>query len=489
MKKKIISFLIALLILLPITVSAEGETNDLVGPDMSSPGSIITYKITVSSPSAQVVQYDADLTYDKSTVLELVSIQDVPVNENEGVPWKGEKNVIGPSPTKLKFTNTGIVGTSQVAILTFKVKEDVTKSDTVLKLSGFLTDADGNVLQTAEVSKTISIKSTDNTLKDLKVNGNTVVNFSPSTYSYSMQVEQETTTANIEATTNSTTATFVEKYGPRSIGLDYGENKIEVKVLSASGEEKTYLIQITRLDNRGTNNDLKEIVINSGKVKISFDKNTLSYNIRTYKETSVNIVATPVDPKATVKIEKEDNLKIGDNVVKIIVVSEDGKEKNYTININNLDRDVDTSLKNLEISGLDDEFKFDKNVSDYEIIYKVKYKDKLVFIPTINSDTDDVQIDKPLLEQTLANLKEGSIVKVRVYATNGAESLYTVTFVADKRINFFFLLSVVVFILLLVIFIRLIINRKKNEPAELEHVVESEEELAKTKRINKINLE
>ena len=57
----------------------------------------------------------------------------------------------------------------------------------------------------------------------------------------------------------------------------------------------------------------------------------------------------------------------------------------------------------------------------------------MVFIPTINADTDDVQIDKPLLEQTLANLKEGSTVKIRVYATNGAESLYTVTFVADKH--------------------------------------------------------
>ena len=482
MKEKIISFLIAILILLPITVRAEGETNDITGPEMSSPGAIITYTISIQSPSATVVQYDGSVTYETS-VLELVSIQ----SED---PWEGN-NVIASSPLDLRFTNSGIVATSsKVAVITFRVKDDVTKSDTIISLSGKLKDRDGNVLPTGEpVSKSISIKSTDNSLKDLKVNGNTVVNFSPSTYSYSMQVEQETTTVNIEATTNSSTASFVEKYGPRSIGLDYGENKIEIKVLSASGEEITYQVFITRLDNRGTNNDLKEIVINSGKVKIPFDKNTLSYNIRTYKETSVNIVATPVDSKATVKIEKENNLQIGDNVVKIIVVSEDGKEKTYTININNLDRDVDTSLKNLEISGLDEEFKFDKNTTDYEIIYKVKYKDKLVFIPTINNDADDVQIDKPLLENTLANLKEGSEVKIRVYATNGAESLYTVTFVADKRINFFFLLSVVVFIILLIIFIRLIINRKKSNPEEPEHLVESEEELAKTKRINKINLE
>ena len=482
MKKKIISFLIILLVFLPIAVRAEGEKNDITGPEMSSPGAIIVFSVSIQSPSVEVVQYDGQVTYETS-VLELISIK------SEG-PWEGN-NVIASSPLDLRFTNSGIVATSsKVAELTFRVKDDVTKSDTIISISGKLKDRDGNILPTGEpVNKSISIKSTDNSLKDLKVNGNTVLNFSPSLYTYIMQVEQETTTVNIEATTNSSTASFVEKYGPRSIGLDYGENKIEIKVLSASGEEVTYALYITRMDNRGTNNDLKEIVINSGKVKISFDKNTLAYNIRTYKETSVNIVATPVDPKATVRIEKDEKLQFGENVVKIIVVSEDGKEKTYTININNLDRDVDTSLKNLKISGLDEEFEFDKNVTDYEIIYKVKYKDKLVFIPTINSDTDDVQIDKPLLENTLANLKEGSIVKIRVYATNGAESLYTVTFVADKRINFFFLLSVVVFIILLVIFIRLIINRKKEVPVEPDHLVESEEELAKTKRINKINLE
>ena len=159
--------------------------------------------------------------------------------------------------------------------------------------------------------KTIAIKSTDNTLKDLKLNGKTVVNFSPNTYSYSIQVEAITTTANIDAVLNSPTASFVENYGSRSVQLDYGENVIEIKVKAASNAEKTYVINVNRLDNRGTNNDLKSLILNSGKIKLNFDKDTLEYKIKTYKLDSIDIEALSVDEKATVKIEKPEEIIFG----------------------------------------------------------------------------------------------------------------------------------------------------------------------------------
>ena len=501
MKKKLLSFLLALVILLPIVVRAEGETNTLVGPELSSPGAEISYDITFSSEEIAIKGYNATLTYE-SDVLELLSIEN---SKN----WKNSKgsNKLGNSPLDLSFKHvdddnveTGIIAKNEkVATVKFKVKKDSTKSETTITLGGSLIGDSNdqtvtNMIPTPENPKVVAIRSTDNTLKDLKLNGKTVVNFSPSTYSYSIQVEQETTTANIEATTNSSQATFVDKYGPRSVGLDYGDNVIEVKVVSAAGEEKTYVIKINRLDNRGTNNNLKEVILNSGKVKINFEKSNLSYKVKTYKLTSIDVKATAEDTKATVKIEKPDNLQIGENPINIIVTSEDGRPKTYTIVLDNLNRDIDTTLKNIEIFGLDSDFTYDKNVYDYEIVYKPQYKNKLVFKYELNNeeDKDSVQIDEPLLEKTKSNLKEGSIVKIRVYATNGTESLYTITFVPDKRVNFFFLLFIVIFVVLLIVFIKLMIDNKKRKnlvETDDDTIIESEEELVKTKRMNKINLE
>lgn len=217
--KKYFIFLI-LGILIPKVVLAADSTT-LVGLDLSSPGETISLDIKLNVAST-IDEYSAQLTYETS-ILEFIGIE----NQNN---WKGN-NSITDSPVKLSFTHdNGVAGETVVATLKFKVKTDVTKADTLINLEGTaVTQADDTISNLPKVSKTIAIKSTDNTLKDLKLNGKTVVNFSPNTYSYSIQVEAITTTANIDAVLNSSTASFVENYGSRSVQLDYGENVIEIK--------------------------------------------------------------------------------------------------------------------------------------------------------------------------------------------------------------------------------------------------------------------
>ena len=101
-------------------------------------------------------------------------------------------------------------------------------------------------------------------------------------------------------------------------------------------------------------------------------KNNLKYTIITHKLTKIDVEATAEDVKAKVKIDKPESLVIGENIVKITVTSEDGKDKTYEIVINNVEYDVDTSLKKIEIFGCDEELEFDPNVLDYEIRYKEK---------------------------------------------------------------------------------------------------------------------
>ena len=475
--KKYFIFLI-LGILIPKVVLAADSTT-LVGLDLSSPGETISLDIKLNVAST-IDEYSAQLTYETS-ILEFIGIE----NQNN---WKGN-NSITDSPVKLSFTHdNGVAGETVVATLKFKVKTDVTKADTLINLEGTaVTQADDTISNLPKVSKTIAIKSTDNTLKDLKLNGKTVVNFSPNTYSYSIQVEAITTTANIDAVLNSSTASFVENYGSRSVQLDYGENVIEIKVRAASNAEKTYVINVNRLDNRGTNNDLKSLILNSGKIKLNFDKNTLEYKIKTYKLSSIDVEALSVDEKATVKIEKPDEIIIGENIINITVTSEDGNEKIYKVTLNNVDYDIDTSLKDIEIFGCDEELEFDPKVFDYEIIYKSKYKDSIVIKPIINATDEDVKIDEPLLEKTSV-IEPGAVIQIRVYATDGTESMYTITFVKDTRINFFFLLGLIIFIVLLVIFIKLIIKRNKDKNNKESITKEKPKDIEKTKKLQKINL-
>lgn len=484
-KKSLIIFLIG--IFSPIIALATGnDTNSLEGPDMSSPGETITYDIKVKA-SSTIDKYTANLSYE-STVLEFVGVE----NKDD---WKAElKNEGTRDPTTtsipLEFTReSGYIGETTVATIKFKVKSDATKSDAKLTLSGTI-GFETTISNLPEVTKTIAIKSTDNTLKDLKLNGKTVINFSPNTYSYSIQVEAITTSAAIDATLNNQTATFTDKYGPRSVQLDYGENVIEIKVKAASGDEKTYVINVTRLDNRGTNNDLKSLILNSGKVKLNFDKNVLEYKIKTHKLTSIDIEAVPVDSKATVKVEKPEEIIIGENTINITVTSEDGKDKTYKVTFNNVDYDIDTSLKDIELFGCDEELKFDPKVFDYEIRYNSKYKDSLVIKPILNTTDEDVKIDEPLLEKTSSTIEAGTVIQIRVYAIDGTESMYTITLVKDTRINFFFLLGLVIFIILLIIFIKLLIDKKKNKGNKKYNYRNfTNSRIRKTKRLQKINLE
>ena len=494
-KIKILFYLLISLVLFPKMVFAVEEGNTLSGSDLTSPGAKITFDIKVSSNSTYT-KYEADLSYE-TNILELVGIEN---KEN----WTGANTLTDKSPLSLKFSHeTELTGDTTVATVTFKVKPDATKAETRISIVGKLTESgDGTIKNLEENSKTIQIKSTDNSLKELKVNGTSVVNFSPSTYSYSMQVESNITAAKIEATLNNSTATFVDKFGPRDIDLEYGENKIEIKVKSASGDEKTYVVNIVRNDNRGSNNNLKKIIINSGDIKINFDQNVLEYRIKAYKLTKLDVVCETVDIKAKCEVHGPEKVEVGDNKVEIVVTSEDNKTKTYTIVVNNQDRELNVTLKSIKIIAKEENVvlnpTFNKDVLDYEVLYSPRYNGNIVIIPEVASKEDEVKYDEALLESTLEDLKVGSKVEIRVYAPDGTENLYTITFVKDNRINFYTILFGVILLILLVIFIKLSIDRMKINSSNGDssyggkvkvYKKEDEMELMKTKRLNKINLE
>ena len=468
-----------ILFLIPINVFAESKSV-IKAPDKTSPGQEIAIDIVVTNDAA-IDNFKANLTYETS-VLEILSIE----NKND---WIDNTSFNKSSPLALDFAhNNGIKGETTIATIRFKVKEDVSKSNTIVTLEATTrTKEDGTINSLDKVSKTIDIKSTDNTLKEIKINGEALTNFSPRQYEYSFVVEQSVTTANIEATLNDKTASFKDNTGPKkTLSLDFGENKHDIKVVSASGEEKTYSLTITRKDNRGTNNDLKNLIVNSNpKLLENFDKNNLTYMVTTHKLENIDITADPVDPNATVEIKKPEKLEIGLNEIIITVTSEKKETKVYTIKVNNLDTEIDTTLKNIELLGVSESINFEPNKYDYEITYKSKFKDSLVIKETVSNSDEAFATKSP---EDCSNLKPGDKVIITVSARDGTKNVeryYTITFTKDNRINFFLILSLTIFIVLLVVFIKLVIENKK----EKKKIEEKETEIEKTKRLEKINLE
>ena len=467
-----------ILFLIPINVFAESKSV-IKAPDKASPDQEISIDIVVSDDVA-IDSFKANLTYETS-VLEILSIE----NKND---WIDNTELKKESPLALDFAhNNGIRGETTVATIKFKVKKDVSKSNTVLTLEASTkTKEEGTINTLDKISKTIDIKSTDNTISEIKVNGEPLLNFSPNQYEYEKVVSSSTTTVSFDVTLNDKTATFKDKYAPKkNAPLDYGPNPFEIIVVSASGEERKYVVTIERPDNRGTNNFLKQLIINSNQKLLPFEKTSTKYSVTTHKLETIDISAEAEDPNATVEIKKPDKLVIGSNEVTVTVTSEKKESRVYTITINNLDTDIDTTLKNIELLGVSESLNFDPNVYDYELTYKSSYKDTLVIKETVNNEDEAISSKTP---SDCSNLKAGDKVIITVSAKDGTKNVeryYTITFKKDNRINFFLILSLTIFIVLLVVFIKLVIENKK----EKKKIEEKETEIEKTKRLEKINLE
>lgn len=172
-------------------------------------------------------------------------------------------------------------------------------------------------------------KSSDNTLKSVKIDGEEIV------VADRMQYETNKMNVTISVETNDSNATTDIDDGY----LVVGENNINITVTAEDGSKKDYILTIKRLSDN-TNIKIKvngeeiEFVDNRASVMVSSDTKKLDYKYELE------------DKNAKVEITGDKNLKYGDNIVKFTVTAEDGTEKVYELT-------VDKSTKAEEvISGI-----------------------------------------------------------------------------------------------------------------------------------------
>lgn len=470
MKKKMgIITLLLLVIFLPTIVYAQSFTTTLNGVKTASTNDKIDFVVGIKS-DIEAVEFEATLKYDTS-ILELSSI-------NKEESWSGNNSIKNSGNSTIKFTNNGTTGESSVVKLRFKVKSSskslttITLDDIKLTVSDKKEGENKTVLTHESIKKDIVIKSDDNTLKSIKIDNKLITGFNSNVYAYTIEVDALNDSIDLSAVLNNNdSASFEDGFGSRKVNLNYGENTVLLKVKSESGKVRTYTLKIIRKDDRAVNNDLKTIIINGGKIKIKFDKNVLSYTVKTYKLDKIEIDAEADDSTSKVVIDAPKNLVIGDNKAKITVTASNGSTKVYNLLIVNSEVPTDTRLKNLSVKGENIGFESDKY--NYTIRYDKSYKKGIkIYNTTLSNDVEVEVIGNE-------NLKEGSKIRIVVTALDGSgSSEYTITLEKDKRVNFFLIVDLIIgTVLIVLIIIQLRKKKKHKEEIQKQH---QQEELEKT---------
>ena len=201
---------------------------------------------------------------------------------------------------------------------------------------------------------------------------------------------------------------------------------ISVSNISGSDGTKTYSGSTSKLTlkMKSTDNTLKNLSVDS-KTVANFKDTTLSYKMTVENNVSkINISAVANDSKASLKGTGTKNLDVYSNSFKIVVTSESGSSKTYTLTVIRKDengytskRSTNNTLKSLEIENY--ELDFDSSINEYAL--KVNNEVETLKITAIPNDTSaKVEINNPKLEIGLNK------ISIKVTAEDGSVNEYII---------------------------------------------------------------
>ena len=409
-----------------LKVNASGTASVGFSGDASVPlNKNITVKLYVSNVTGTqggIVSMGGNLNFD-STYLEYVSGTGITTPYTFQINTNASYKIAGLDPT----LSNGISSTSQTNVFTFVFKPLKKGSATISFTNGKLTDTASEVTTTI-TNKTITIndaQNTDATLSSLGVNGlNISPNFSATTTSYTLNVENTTSSITVTA---SPTASSSNVTGTGNKNLNVGSNIINVKVTAESGATKTYTITVTRAEApKNTDATLSDLSVSGYTLTPDFNPNTTTYNLTVPSSAStINITANPTSSKSTIAGAGSKTLSTGMNIAEITVTAEDGTTKKYIINITKeaeviAVKDSDTTLQTLDVSGYTLTPVFNKNTSSYSMTVANNITSlEVIAIPNSRLSTATITGNN--------DWKIGvNVISIKVTAEDGSEKIYTV---------------------------------------------------------------
>lgn len=160
--------------------------------------------------------------------------------------------------------------------------------------------------------------------------------FNKTIYNYAVTVGEDVTNINVTAVPehNKSTVTVMG-----NTDLKEGENTITVRVTAQDKKTvKTYKIVVTKTnDPIKSNAYLQNLIITNAALSPEFSSEVFEYDLGNINEEidKLDISAFPVNQNAKVDIVGNSNLIIGENIIQVIVTSENGKiQKTYTLKVN-----------------------------------------------------------------------------------------------------------------------------------------------------------
>jgi len=309
-------------------------------------------------------------------------------------------------------------------------------------------------------------RSTVNTLSNLTISSGTLSPaFSSDKTSYSVTVPNEVSSFKVDATLTDSKSKFASGFGPRTVALKEGTNQIIIKVVNEKGVTKEYKITVTRGTaptgctlNQGELALLKGIDVQADErtpiniedfdpLKFDYVGITVPYEIK-------NLTVLPLvqDEGDTYTVEGATDLEV--NIEREIVIKVTSKacpdySSTYKLIVTRLDQvDPGTTadLKSLTIAN-HKEFKFEKNVLDYNLTLKKGETELDIKYETEEETTQCVVLDNE-------DLSYGSVITIECNTPDDIDkAVYKITIDGvEKGTN-----TVLVVILIIIIIIVLIL--------------------------------
>ncbi|MBR4830707.1 MAG: cadherin-like beta sandwich domain-containing protein [Bacilli bacterium] len=335
-------------------------------------------------------------------------------------------------PTKTEYTYTSDPDEDSVTIVAHPAEGASAAGDGEFNPQ---VGEDATIVVTAEdgtintyVIHVVRGKCTDATLDELGVIGYDLnEEFKPEDDHYTVTVPADVDKVIITAHAADAPRAQVEGTGEKTV--DFGSNVFTVTVIADdTNVTKPYYVTVIR--ELSSNVKLSDLKVNDETVD-GFDEDRPSYTYGpvSHDVTSLDVTATPKDSNATANVSGNDNLTVGENVITIEVVAQNGEKGYYTITVTREGND-DNTLSGLEVEGYTLDPEFDPT------------KDDDHFTVTVPSDVDSVVVNATPNDEDGAtvtvegadNLQPGeNTITVTVTAENGDEKVYTITVTKEEE--------------------------------------------------------
>lgn len=249
--------------------------------------------------------------------------------------------------------------------------------------------------------------------------------------------------------------------------------------------------QEDKKEEKSTNKALKDLVIENYKLSPEFSSEVTKYSLEVKGDVD-KLGITPVlqDDKSKFTIEGNENLKVGNNIVKVTVTAEDGTTRIYTIAVSKTNEgstDVEMiRLKDLKVNNLNLQPSFSPETTNYVIEMDDPSTFKIAdIVATPEDETVDVSISESVNTDKSEKIitimledKEGTKTGVYQITVKKASSNPIDALKNNKDNKIYYILGGIIAVLVVLIIIVIILLKKTSNSDDFDGYEANADELS-----------